>query len=234
MNTMTKTNGRHTNGASQGNGNGRAVLTETIPTVQVLSPDGPDAPALNGVSEIPDCDLATEPDAIPHGNSEGESEQASSGAPLSLPDWLKRHREQLPPRRYDWPADAERPRERLKYKQARAVDLLVFGMTVTDVAAQLGVNRGTVHRWRKDPIFVAQLEARRSELADSLLDLHMLGNRIGLGKLLELVESTNDSLALRAATTLVNSGQRAYQSIDEKKRIERLEDNMGMVHGLKV
>jgi hypothetical protein len=239
MNTMTKTNGRHTNGASPGNGNGRAVLTETIPIVQVLSPDGPDASALNGVSEIPDRDPAPEAEAMPAGNSEGESQGESeresvSGAPLSLPDRLARHREQLPPRRYDWPAEAERPSERLKYKQARAVDLLVFGMTETDVAAQLGVNRGTVHRWRKDPIFVAQLEARRSELADSLLDLHMLGNRIGLGKLLELVESTNDSLALRAATTLVNSGQRAYQSIDEKKRIERLEDNMGMVHGLKV
>jgi hypothetical protein len=107
-------------------------------------------------------------------------------------------------------------------------------MTITGAAKQLGVHRCTIHRWRNDPIFVAELEARRSELADSLLDLHMLGNRIGLGKLLELSESTDDSLALRAATTLVNSGQRAYQSIDEKKRIERLEDNMGLVHGFKV
>jgi Homeodomain-like domain len=155
MNTMTKTNGRHTNGASPGNGNGHAVLTGTIPVVRVSPPDGLEASALSGVCEIPEGDSAHEADAVPDGNSEGESqgqsEQVSSGAPLSLPDWLERHHGQMPPRRYDWPDEAERSGERVKYKQARAVDLLVFGMTVTDVAAQLGVNRGTVHRWRKDP-----------------------------------------------------------------------------------
>jgi hypothetical protein len=81
---------------------------------------------------------------------------------------------------------------------------------------------------------VAELEARRSELIDSMLDLHVLGTRIGMGKLLELVESANDSHALRPATALVNSGQRAYQSIDEKKRNERLEDHLAILGGFKV
>jgi hypothetical protein len=237
LKTITTTNGRQTNGASpgNGNGNGHAPLTETIPIVQVLSPDGPETSALNGVSRIPDRDSAPEAQAVPGSDSEGESEQESvPGAPLSISEWYARFRERMPARRCDWPAEAERPRERLKFNQAKAVDLLVSGMTTTGAAKQLGVHRCTIHHWRNDPIFVAELEARRSELADSLLDLHMLGNRIGLGKLLELVESTDDSLALRAVTTLVNSGQRAYQSIDEKKRIERLEDNMGLVHGFKV
>ncbi len=235
MKTITTTNGRHTNGASPGNGNGHAVLTETIPIVQVSPPDGRETSALNGVSRIPDRDSVPETQAAPGGELDGEAEQVSdSGVPTPIMESLARFRGLLPARRCDWPADAERPRERLKHKQAIAVELLVSGMTITGAAKQLGVHRCTIHRWRNDPIFVAELEARRSELADSLLDLHMLGNRIGLGKLLELVESTDDSLALRAATILVNSGQRAYQSIDEKKRIERLEDNMGLVHGLKV
>jgi hypothetical protein len=67
-----------------------------------------------------------------------------------------------------------------------------------------------------------------------MLDLHVLGNRIGMGKLLELVESSNDSLAIRAAIALVNSGQRAYQFIDEKKHVERLEDHLGILGGFKV
>jgi Homeodomain-like domain len=229
LKTITTTNGRHTNRASPGNGNGHAPLTETIPIVQVSPPDGPETSALNGVSQIPDCDSALEAQAVPGGESEQES---VSGAPLSLPAWLARHRERMPARRYDWPVEAERPSERLKYNQSIAVDLLVFGMTVTDVAAQLGVNRGTVHRWHKDPIFLAELEARRSELADSMLDLQLLGSRIGTIKLLDLVESTNESFALRAATALVTSGHRAYQFIDQKKRFERLEDHLSIVGGL--
>jgi len=233
MNTVTTTKGRHTNGASPGNGNGHAPLTETIPVVRVSPPDDGNTSALNGVSRIPDHFSAPEAAAMPGGSSEGESEQASSGAPLSLPDWLKRHREQMPPRRYDWPDEAERSGERVKHKQAIAVELLVSGMTKSDVARQLGVNRTTIYRWHKDPIFLAELEARRSELIDSMLDLQLLGSRIGTIKLLELVESSNDSHALRAATALVNNGQRAYQFIDQKKRFERLEDHLGIVGGFK-
>jgi hypothetical protein len=140
----------------------------------------------------------------------------------------------MPARRYDWPADAERSSERLKYKQAMAVELLVSGMTITAAAAQLGVHRCTVHRWLNDPFFVAELQARRSELVDSMLDLQLLGSRTGTIKLLELVESSNDSLAIRAAIALVNSGQRAYQFIDEKKHAERLEDHLGILGGFKV
>jgi transposase-like protein len=231
MNTIARTNSRHTNGVSPVNTNGHAVLTETIPVVQVSRPDGPEALTLNGVSRTPDRDLAAEAEAAPGGSPEGEPEQPPASA---LMDWYARFRERIPPRRYDWPAEAERSGERPKHKQAMAVGLLVLGMTVTAAAGQLGVDRGTIYRWLKDPIFVAELEARRSELVDSLLDLHMLGHRIGMGKLLELVESNNESLALRAATTLVTSGQRAYQSIDEKKLRERLEDHLGILGGFKV
>jgi transposase-like protein len=261
---ITTTNGRHTNGTSPVNGNGctsltetipieqaaggthvtgnaanngtwHASLTETIPIVQISPPDGSATSALNGVSRIPDHFSAPEAEAVLDSSSEGEPEQVSDSAtPLCLPDWLARHRELMPARRYDWPVEAERPSERLKYKQAIAVELLVSGMTITDAARQLGVHRSTVHRWLNDPLFVAELEARRSELADSMLDLQLMGSRIGTLKLLELVESTNESLALRAATALVASGQRAYQFIDQKKHIERLEDHMGIAYGFKV
>jgi transposase-like protein len=232
MNTITTTNGRHTNGTSKGNG--PVLLTETLPIVQVLSPDGPETSALNGVSRLPDRDSVPETQAAPGGELDGEAEQVSdSGVPTPIMESLARFRGLLPARRCDWPAEAERP-ERLKDNRAIAVELLVQGVSQTDVARQLGVHRTTVYRWRKDPFFVAQLEARRGELIDSLLDLQLLGSRIGMGKLLELVESTNDSIALRAATALVTGGHRAYQSIDEKKGRERLEDHLAIVGGFKV
>jgi hypothetical protein len=216
-------------------GNGHASLTETVPIVQVSPPDGPETSALNGVSPIPGRDPAPAAEATPDGNSEGESEQVSdSAAPTSPLDWNARLRQHLPALRPEWPVEAERSSERLESKQAMAVGLLVSGMTKTDVARQLDVDRSTVHRWLNDPFFVAELEARRSELIDSMLDRQLLGSRIGTAKLMELVDSPNELVSLRAATALVTSGQRAYESIDVKKRIEHLEDNMGIVYGFKV
>jgi transposase-like protein len=226
--------GAHATGNAANNGKGHASLTKTIPIVQVLSPHGAETSTLNGVSRIADPFSAPEAEA-PGGESEGESEQVSdSAAPTSPLDWNARLRQHLPALRPEWPVEAERSSERLESKQAMAVGLLVWGMTKTDVARQLDVDRSTVHRWLNDPLFVAELEARRSELIDSMLDRQLLGSRIGTAKLMELVDSPNELVSLRAATALVTSGQRAYESIDVKKRIEHLEDNMGIVYGFKV
>ena len=107
-------------------------------------------------------------------------------------------------------------------------------MTVTEAARQLDIDPSTVHRWLNDALFVAELEARRGEIVESMLDQHLLASRIATAKLMGLIDSPNEQIALRAAAILYAGGQRAYQFMDVRKRIERLEDNMGIVYGSKV
>src|SRR6266511_762838 len=53
----------------------------------------------------------------------------------------------------------------LSLAQENAIDLLVTGQTDGEVAAAIGVNRGTVWGWRHEhPIFQAELNRRRLEL----------------------------------------------------------------------
>jgi hypothetical protein len=44
------------------------------------------------------------------------------------------------------------------------------------------------------------------------------------------VESPKEGIALRAALELYRGGLRVYQTTDERKRIERIEDNLGMIY----
>jgi len=97
-----------------------------------------------------------------------------------------------------------------------------------------GADRSTIYRWLNDPIFVAELEARRDEIVESMLDQQLLGSRMATAKLIELLASDNEQVALRTAAIRYAGGQRAYQFMDVRKRIERLEDNMGIVYGFKV
>lgn len=60
--------------------------------------------------------------------------------------------------------------QRLDDRQRRAVDLLAAGVTASEVAAQLGVDRVTVWRWRREPAFIAELNARRVELWEASRD----------------------------------------------------------------
>jgi hypothetical protein len=62
-------------------------------------------------------------------------------------------------------------RRELSPAQQRGVDLFAAGMSVTAVAAGLGVSRQTASEWlNQDPIFRASLNARRQEVWSSAAD----------------------------------------------------------------
>jgi len=204
--------------------NGHRPLAVTLPLVEVLSSEIDDAP---GPEEGSVQTTASSGDQVA-----GDGLNVPLGP--SIQDVLEDVRERLGLPKREWPVEAERSSERSKYKQSIAVELLASGMTVTEVAKKLGVVPSTVHRWLNDPFFVAELEARRDEIVESMLDQHLLASRMATAKLMKLMDSDNEQVALRAAATLYAGGHRAYQFMDVRKRIERLEDNLGMVYGSKV
>ena len=211
-------------GRERRNGNGRKTLTGTIPLVESQERAGAKprdtVKAKSGTTgpRAEPTDEASTADAV--------DEVVTSSAIEAV----QRIRGQVGPPKREWPVEAQRRSERLKVKQTLAVDLLASGMTISEAARQLGVDRSTVHRWLNDPVFLSELEDRRQELVESMLDQHLLASRMATAKLVESMESSQEGIALRAAIELYRGGQRAYQSIDVRKRIERLEDNLGIIY----
>ena len=65
----------------------------------------------------------------------------------------------------------ETRRTKLSVKQERAIDMLLGGSTVSEVAKVLGTARQTISGWRnRNPDFMAELVARRTELRDAHVD----------------------------------------------------------------
>ena len=125
---------------------------------------------------------------------------------------------------------AVRDRRGVARKQELAIGLLVQGKTVTDVAREVEVDRSTIHRWLNDSSFRLRLAVCREQLLNSMLDQQLLAGRMANAKLMDLLESQDERVALRAATVLSTGAQRAYQLIDQQKRIERLEQNLQMYY----
>ena len=216
--------------------NGHRPRAETLPRADVSSAETADG--LMAGARVTDVAPQSEGDGqgprLRSTGGDGLSNASGNGARSTLAESLDGVRERLGLPKREWPVEAERSSDRRKYKQAMAVELLASGMTVTEVARQLGADPSTLHRWLNDPIFVAELEARRDEIVESMLDQHLLASRMATAKLMGLIDSPNEQIALRAAAILYAGGQRAYQFMDVRKRIERLEDNMGIVYGSKV
>jgi transposase-like protein len=63
----------------------------------------------------------------------------------------------------------------LSEKQRMAIELLLVGHSISDIAAAVDVNRRTVFRWRREEAFCEELHSRREQLwsaaADQLVGL---------------------------------------------------------------
>jgi hypothetical protein len=54
--------------------------------------------------------------------------------------------------------------------QQRALELILAGHSVTDIASQVGVRRETVWRWRQDPSFASEVDLRQAQRRQSIHD----------------------------------------------------------------
>ena len=91
-------------------------------------------------------------------------------------------------------------------KQQRALELILAGHSVTDIAAQVGVRRETVWRWRNDPSFASEVSVRQAQRRQSIHDELDAGVIESVRMLRGLVADTDapPGARVRAATALMD------------------------------
>ena len=96
-----------------------------------------------------------------------------------------------------------RPRKHLSEIKKTAIDLLLQGLADQDVAAQVGADRSTIFRWRRQPRFARALEAQRQlrrERAANQLQSMVPG---ALKILQQQLDSSDNRERLRAVSILL-------------------------------
>ena len=91
-------------------------------------------------------------------------------------------------------------------KQQRALDLILAGHSVTDIASQVGVRRETVWRWRNDPSFASEVSIRQAQRRQSIHDELDAGVIESVRMMRGLVADTDTPPGdrVRAATALMD------------------------------
>lgn len=90
--------------------------------------------------------------------------------------------------------------------QQKAIVLLISGKNKAQVAQEVGVTRETVSRWsRLDPQFMATYNQQMRDLVDSEIKEVLNLRRKAFDKIGELMDSDDEAIALKAATTIVKT-----------------------------
>lgn len=92
----------------------------------------------------------------------------------------------------------------LSAKQANAVQLIALGWTRNRVAIQLGIDPGTLSRWRRQPAFLHEVAKLLDECERESVESFRAIKLKAIERLSALVDSSNQTIALRAIEMVVS------------------------------
>jgi hypothetical protein len=114
---------------------------------------------------------------------------------------------------------------RLTPAQMKVIEYRCSGMTWTDAARAASVADRTTRRWRSEPAFVAApREAQSSTFTEGLglIQANVGRAAVVIAEILDDREADR-AVRLRAAQVVIESGIKATETIDVRRRLEALE-----------
>jgi len=114
----------------------------------------------------------------------------------------------------------------LHRKQLKAITAILQTTSIRKAARKAGVGEASIYRWKKMPIFKAELDKRRLELFNDGLNILKLSTKAAAKKLIGFLKSEDLSLVKWATREILNFAIKAAEIQDIEQRLERLEDKL--------
>jgi putative insertion element HTH domain-containing protein len=93
--------------------------------------------------------------------------------------------------------------EKLSARQLSFLPLLLCSRSLEDACRRAKVSKVTAYKWMKNDRFKEELQRRRDELYEETLEILKIGGNKAVNKLIRLIESRNEAIALRASNSIV-------------------------------
>ena len=92
----------------------------------------------------------------------------------------------------------------LTAKQANAVQLIALGWSRSRIATHLEIDPGTLSRWRRHPVFRLEVASLLEESESVMVDAFRATKLKAVERLTVLVDSPNQTVALRAIELILS------------------------------
>jgi len=108
-------------------------------------------------------------------------------------------------------------------RKSKAIEALGFGLSVIDASEKADVSRKTVYRWLDDDDFKNAVLERQTETLERVSKRLSALALQGLETLSELMESENETIRLRASSSVLSRFTEILELLRLEKRLEVLE-----------
>lgn len=109
----------------------------------------------------------------------------------------------------------------LDERQIRAARMEAEGVVMREIAEEVGVTRKTVYRWREIPEYSALVSALLADTQRAARATLKAGAKAAAARVLELVSSEDERIALSAAQTLLDrTGHPKAERVELGGRVE--------------
>jgi len=108
-------------------------------------------------------------------------------------------------------------------RKSKAIEALGFGLSVIDASEKADVSRKTIYRWLDDDDFKNAVLERQTETLERVSKRLSALALQGLETLSELMESENETIRLRASSSVLSRFTEILELLRLEKRLEVLE-----------
>jgi len=109
-------------------------------------------------------------------------------------------------------------------KQEQAILALLSEPTISAAAEKVGVSEVTLHRWQKLPAFQEEYRAARRYAMERATALLQNSAWAASTTLMRLLNSSSDSVRLRAAIAILEHGSKGLEVLDFEQRLIDVEE----------
>ena len=113
--------------------------------------------------------------------------------------------------------DDNRTNDTLTDKQVRVIPFLLEAPTIEDGCKRARVAKATFYGWLKQEAFKKEFERQSNSLYNKAMEGLNAGTNRAVERLLVLVESRNENIALRAVQTLLSFAIRAKEASESRR-----------------
>ncbi len=111
-------------------------------------------------------------------------------------------------------------------RQLRAIPYLVAAKNQEEGRRQAGVSKRTLWRWRKDPVFKAELDRQRNQAIEEAIEVLKSNMTRAAQTLVDLLDDENSRLRRFVAIDIINLALKGKEILEIEERLQVLEEQV--------